>query len=272
MPRLDRELMARGLVRSRTQAAQLIAEGAVFIADVLARKASQEVHADQHLAVRHSTANIYVSRAAHKLLGALAAFPEVIPAGKRCLDAGASTGGFTQVLLEAGAREVAAVDVGHGQLVTELRADPRVQVREGLNVRDLDPELIGGQVHITVADLSFISLTLVLGALAGASRPGGDLLLMVKPQFEVGRERLAKTGVVRSDRERRRAVSAVAGAALGVDLALRGLATSPLPGQDGNIEYFLWLRKPKPDEQSKLRVQDAEEFLEQWWPNEQKSG
>lgn len=277
MPRLDQELTIRGLARSRTQAAQLISEGAVFVAGAPAHKASREVTADQEITVRLSDSDHFVSRAAHKLLGALAAFSEVAPAGKRCLDAGASTGGFTQVLLEVGAREVVAVDVGHGQLVPGLRADPRVRVYEGLNIRELVPELIDGKVQLTVADLSFISLRLVLAPLADATVDGGDLLVLVKPQFEVGRERLAKTGVVGSDQERRRAVSGVAKAALETDLELCGLAPSPLPGQDGNIEYFLWLRKLVRGGQSKLGVQDvemhsADEFLRQWWPGERKSG
>ena len=252
MARLDQELLARGLARSRTQAAQLIAEGLVTVDSTPANKASQHISAHQVLTVRSAEAHRYVSRAAHKLLGALADFPGVDPAGKRCLDAGASTGGFTQVLLEAGAAEVVAVDVGHDQLVAELRSNSKVRVFEGLNVRDLDGAHIGGQVELTVADLSFISLTLVLAPLAEVTKVGGDLLLMVKPQFEVGRERLAKTGVVSSDQERRRAVGSVARAALEAGLALRGLATSPLPGQDGNLEYFLWLSRVDPAAQSKL--------------------
>ncbi|MFI5085606.1 MAG: TlyA family RNA methyltransferase, partial [Actinomycetales bacterium] len=173
----------------------------------------------------------------------LAAFPEITVEGKRALDAGASTGGFTEVLLRRGAREVVAVDVGHGQLVPQLRADPRVVVHEGLNIRYLDPADIGGPAALTVCDLSFISLTLVLAPLAAATEPAGDLLLLVKPQFEVGRERLSRTGVVTSDAERRRAVAAVAGSAVALGLRLRGLAASPLPGQDGNLEYFLHLQR-----------------------------
>jgi 23S rRNA (cytidine1920-2'-O)/16S rRNA (cytidine1409-2'-O)-methyltransferase len=128
--------------------------------------------------------------------------------------------------------------------VPELRNDPRVQVHEGLNVRYLEPAVIGGPVELTVADLSFISLVLVLPALAAATRPGGDLVLMVKPQFEVGRERLSRTGVVTSPEERRRAVTDVAAAALDLGLDLRGAARSPLPGQDGNVEFFMWITVP----------------------------
>lgn len=167
-------------------------------------------------------------------------------AGKRCLDAGASTGGFTDVLLRRGAREVVAVDVGHDQLDPSLRADPRVRVLEGMNVRWMRPEDIGGPAELTVCDLSFISLTLVLEPLAAATVPGGDLVLMVKPQFEVGAERLARTGVVTSEQERARAVEAVAAAARAHGLSVRGRERSPLPGQDGNHEFFLWCRRDQP--------------------------
>lgn len=265
MPRLDLELVSRGLARSRTHAAKLIADGHVSVAGHTAAKPSLAVSADDSIDVEASEHDRYASRAGHKLAGALARFPEVRPQGLVCLDAGASTGGFTDVLLEAGAARVVAVDVGHDQLVGRLRADQRVAVHEGLNVRDLTPELIGGMVRLTVADLSFISLTLVIDALAACTEPGGDFLLMVKPQFEVGRERLAKTGVVSSDAERRRAVEGVARASVDSGLALRGLAESPLPGQDGNVEYFLWLRRPGRDD-----LDDpvgVEELLDTVWPD-----
>ena len=244
MPRLDQELVSRGLARSRTHAAKLIAAGRVSRAGTVLTKAAAAVGPDDQLAVAADGGPDYVSRAGHKLAGALAAFPAVDPAGLRCLDAGASTGGFTDVLLRSGAREVVAVDVGHGQLVDAIRTDSRVRVFEGLNVRYLDPAAIGGPVDLTVADLSFISLTLVIGPLADATRPAGNLLLMVKPQFEVGRERLARTGVVSSEAERYRAVRNVVAAALERGLDIRGLAASPLPGQDGNVEYFLWISVP----------------------------
>jgi len=186
-------------------------------------------------------AHTYVSRAAHKLIGALDALessgPEVRDAS--CLDAGASTGGFTQVLLERGARRVLAVDVGHGQIASEVSADPRVTVREGVNVRDL--VLDGKPVDLVVADLSFISLTVVIPPLLAAVRPDGDLLLMVKPQFEVGRRRLGPSGVVSSDALRTEAVLAVARAARERGASVRAVVPSPLPGPAGNREYFLWL-------------------------------
>ena len=153
MARLDHALVARGMARSRTHAAALIAEGKVSSDGEVLSKASLQVPDDRELAVEHTEQDSYVSRAGHKLAGALDAFPAITVAGKRCLDAGASTGGFTEVLLRRGAAHVVAVDVGHGQLVPRLRNDPRVAVHEGLNVRYMSAEDIGGTVELTVADL-----------------------------------------------------------------------------------------------------------------------
>ncbi|GGC83877.1 TlyA family rRNA (cytidine-2'-O)-methyltransferase [Tersicoccus solisilvae] len=240
MSRLDVELVARGLARSRTHAASLVREGRVTVNGSPAAKPSAGTAADDVVDVTAADEE-FVSRAGHKLAGALRAFPDVRVHGRRCLDAGASTGGFTDVLLRAGAREVAAVDVGHDQLVPQLRDDPRVRVVEGLNIRHLTAADIGGPVELTVADLSFISLRLVVEPLAAVTAPGGDLLLMVKPQFEVGRSRLGKGGVVVAEADRRAAVDGVIAAAGEAGLTLRGEAVSPLPGQDGNVEFFLWL-------------------------------
>ncbi|WP_028278525.1 TlyA family RNA methyltransferase [Arthrobacter sp. H5] len=253
MTRLDQELVARGLARSRSHAAQLIAAGRVHRgqggdtpeeSDAPLRKASTSIAADDPLMVREGDSPDYVSRAGHKLDGALAAFPDVMVKGRRCLDAGASTGGFTDVLLRSGAREVVAVDVGHGQLVEELRNDPRVHVHEGLNVRIMEPADIGGTVDLTVADLSFISLTLVLESLAAATRNGGDLVLMIKPQFELGRSALNRNGVVTLESKRRAAVVRVVRAALMLGLEVRAIVRSPLRGQDGNVEFFVWIKVP----------------------------
>ena len=241
--RADVALAARGLARSRTEGAALIRAGQVLLDGRPVRRPSDRVAADATLRLRDPGPR-YVSRAAHKLVSALEAFPDVGVAGRRALDAGASTGGFTQVLLERGAERVAAVDVGHDQLAPPVRADPRVLVREGLNVRDLTAEDIDGPVDLVVSDLSFISLRLVLAPLAGVCRPGAELLLMVKPQFEVGRRALPRTGVVTDPDARRDAVAGVAAAALGAGLAPRGLARSGLAGQDGNAEFFLRLRRP----------------------------
>ncbi|WP_418908865.1 TlyA family RNA methyltransferase [Glutamicibacter endophyticus] len=243
MNRLDMELVARGLARSRTEAAKLIEAGLVQVDGHPSTKASKKIAAQIPISVAQDSSTQYVSRAGHKLAGALDHFGSLNPAGVRALDAGASTGGFTDVLLRRGAAHVVAVDVGHGQLVDEIRFDERVSVHEGLNVRYLDPADIGGEVDLVVADLSFISLRLVLEALAGATRAGGDLLLMVKPQFEVGREHVGKTGVVSSPELRRSAVEQVVQAALQVGLGLAGLGRSQLPGQDGNVEFFVWFQK-----------------------------
>lgn len=266
MARLDTELVRRGLARSRTQAAKLIADGAVSVDGAAVTRSSHPVADQAAIEVAATEHGRYASRAGHKLAGALAAFPAVDPRGARCLDAGASTGGFTDVLLQAGAAEVVAVDVGHGQLVESLRHDPRVRVHEGLNVREMTPADIGGTAALTVADLSFISLTLVLAPLAACTDPGGHLLVMVKPQFEVGRERLARTGVVGSDSERRRAVTSVAEAAGRAGLALRGLAVSPLPGQDGNVEYFLWLSRPADEGNATAPAASPASWVADAWP------
>src|SRR6476660_5121962 len=196
--RLDAELVRRGLARSREQAAQLVAAGRVEVRGAPASKPAAMVDPADPVRVTNEESDGYVSRGAHKLLGALAAFtPHGLRVeGRRCLDAGASTGGFTQVLLGAGATGVAAVDVGYGQLAWSLRTDARVQVYERTNVRALTPDVIGGPVGLTVADLSFISLRLVLPALLACTEPDGDLVPMVKPQFEVGREQVGD-GVVR---------------------------------------------------------------------------
>jgi 23S rRNA (cytidine1920-2'-O)/16S rRNA (cytidine1409-2'-O)-methyltransferase len=245
--RLDAELVRRGLARSREQAAALIAEGRVEVRGTVAGKAAAQVDPADALRVLGPPAEAdYVSRGGHKLAGALSAFADLDVRGRRCLDAGASTGGFTDVLLRAGAAEVVAVDVGYGQLAWSLRSDARVRVVERTNVRTLTPDAIGGPVDVTVADLSFISLRLVLPALVACTAPGGDLVPMVKPQFEVGRELVGDGGVVRDPQLRAGAVLDVAGAAGSLGLGVAGVAVSPLPGPSGNIEFFLWLRRDAP--------------------------
>ena len=186
----------------------------------------------------------YASRAGHKLAGALDAWEPngLAVAGRDCLDAGAGTGGFTDVLLRRGARHVVAVDVGHGQLRPEIGTDPRVDAREGVNVRDLRAGDVVPPPGLVVADLSFISLRLVLAALAAVAAGDADLVVLVKPQFEVGRERLGSGGVVRDTSARRDAVLGVLSAADAAGLTLRDLAVSPLPGHEGNVEFFCWLR------------------------------
>ncbi|MGA8114803.1 MAG: TlyA family RNA methyltransferase [Actinocatenispora sp.] len=242
--RLDAELVRRGLARSREQAGQLVAAGQVEVAGMVAQKPATAV--DPAAAIRVvQRGPQYVSRGAHKLLGALDTFGSegLSVRGRRCLDAGASTGGFTDVLLRSGAREVAAVDVGYGQLAWSLRTDERVRVYERTNVRTLTPEAIDGPVQLCVADLSFISLRLVLPALVACLEQDADLVPMVKPQFEVGKERVGTGGVVRDLGLRAEAVLSVAATAAGLGLGVAGVAASPLPGPSGNVEFFLWLRR-----------------------------
>jgi 23S rRNA (cytidine1920-2'-O)/16S rRNA (cytidine1409-2'-O)-methyltransferase len=244
--RLDAELVRRGLARSREHAGELIAAGRVKVAGAVASKPATGVTTDVALLVLEDPDHPdYVSRGGHKLAGALAAFE---PLGlsvraRRCLDAGASTGGFTDVLLRHGAAEVVAVDVGYGQLAWTLRQDARVRVHDRTNVRELTVEQIGGPVDVVVGDLSFISLLLVLDALLGVTKDDGDLALMVKPQFEVGKDRVGKGGVVRDPALRAEAVAAVASAASERGWGARAVTTSPLPGPSGNVEFFLWLRR-----------------------------
>lgn len=241
--RLDAELVRRHLARSREHARDLITTGAVTVRGQVAVKPATQVEDGDSIVVTDSPAtDSYVSRGAHKLIGALDAFA-VDVTGRDCLDAGASTGGFTQVLLERGASRVLAVDVGYGQLAWAIRTDPRVVVRERTNVRTLAPGDLPFAPSLVVADLSFIPLEIVLPALAAAITPGGELLLMVKPQFEVGREAVGD-GVVRDPALRASAVRGVAAAAIGVGLQVRGAVASPLPGPSGNVEYFLWLLRP----------------------------
>jgi len=225
--------------------------GRVSVAGTTASKTATQVDASTSIKVADRFEDPgYVSRGGYKLAGALAVFCEsgLSVAGRRCLDAGASTGGFTDVLLRAGAASVVAVDVGYGLLAWRLRTDDRVTVVDRTNVRtlsaaDLPP---GPPPSLVVADLSFISLRLVLPALHSAAAAHADHLLMVKPQFEVGRELLGAGGVVREPGLRAESVRAVAAAAAGLGLGVRGITASPLPGPSGNVEYFLWLQEGAP--------------------------
>ena len=247
--RLDAELVRRGLARSRDHAARLVSEGRVKVAGRPAGKPATAVSTADPILVIDSKAPVeYASRGGHKLAGALDAFAAggLTVAGRRCLDAGASTGGFTDVLLRRGAAHVVAVDVGYGQLAWSLRQDERVSVHDRTNVREISAELIGGPVDLVVADLSFISLTLVLGALVSCATADADFVLMVKPQFEVGRQRVGKGGVVRDPALRAEAVRTVAEAAAAHGLGVGGVTASPLPGPAGNVEYFVWLRPGAP--------------------------
>ena len=283
--RLDAELVRRGLARSREQAGELVAAGRVTVAGQRAAKPATQVTKDAPISIVGPEEPGYVSRGGRKLAGALAVFgpmgsadsfsppsgethPPGPPSGKDdpaglatcgggpepprgltvtgrpCLDAGASTGGFTDVLLRAGAAHVVAADVGYGQLAWSLRTDPRVTVLDRVNVRTLNQ--VTPVPEVVVADLSFISLTLVLPALIGCAAPDADFVLLVKPQFEVGKGRVGAGGVVREAADRSAAVRRVTSAADQLGLGVLGVTASPLPGPAGNVEYFVWLRRGAP--------------------------
>jgi 23S rRNA (cytidine1920-2'-O)/16S rRNA (cytidine1409-2'-O)-methyltransferase len=248
--RLDTELVRRGLARSREQAAALVEAGRVQVSGRAAVKAATQVTTGDPIVVaRQDATPDYVSRGGHKLAGALDAFQAggLAVEGRRALDAGASTGGFTDVLLRRGVAHVVCVDVGYGQLAWPLQTDARVTVLDRTNVRELSPDTVGPPVGLVVADLSFISLRLVLPALMRCADGEADLVPMVKPQFEVGRDRLGDGGVVRDPAQRAAAVRAVADSAYDEHgLGVLGVTASPLPGPAGNVEYFLWLRRGAP--------------------------
>jgi 23S rRNA (cytidine1920-2'-O)/16S rRNA (cytidine1409-2'-O)-methyltransferase len=263
VPRVDAELVRRGLARSRGQAGELVRTGRVWVDGAPVAKPARTVEPDAAIEVEPGPTDGDVGRGAEKLRGALADFADAEIAdaelgdvelgdvelagparlrveGRRALDVGASTGGFTQVLLERGVRSVVALDVGHGQLAPSLAADPRVDERSGTNIRDVTVTELGGPFDLVVADLSFISLTLVLPRLADLTDVGSDLVLLVKPQFEVGRERLAGDGVVRSEPMRRAALRAVMAAAESAGFTVRQAVPSRLVGASGNVEFFVW--------------------------------
>ncbi|MGQ0630499.1 MAG: TlyA family RNA methyltransferase [Sporichthyaceae bacterium] len=251
--RLDAELVRRGLARSREHAADLISAGRVSVHGRTATKSATQVElADPVLVTEDSGDPGYASRGGHKLAGALDAFdarPDGGPvvAGRLCLDAGASTGGFTDVLLRRGAARVLAVDVGYGQLAWSLQSDERVTVHDRTNVRELAPGDLGAPPQLIVADLSFISLAKTLPFLAALAAPDAEFVVMVKPQFEVGKDRLGPGGVVRDPEVRALAVRLVAAVATELGLGIRGVTASPLPGPAGNVEYFLWMASGAPE-------------------------
>ncbi len=242
--RLDAELVRRGLVPSRAAATDAVAAGLVLVGGAPALTPARQVSPDEAITVRPG-ARPYASRAGEKLADALDRLPVVVE-GRRALDAGASTGGFTDCLLQRGAEHVVAVDVGHGQLLWRLQRDPRVTVLDRTNVRTLEPDVIGGPVPLAVADLSFISLRTVAPALARCTTPDADLVLLVKPQFEAGRARVGKRGIVR-DPDVHRAVIIEVAEALGVaGLPVATVLPSSVRGADGNQEFLAHCRRDAP--------------------------
>lgn len=273
--RLDQHLVRQGLARSRTLAQRLIRGGSVCVDGEVVQKTSYAVAPGQQVMVTDDDASRWVGRGALKLLHALTVWGSDEPStvsgpgptardggpttrdawqmssaglrvsGRRCLDVGASTGGFTQVLLEHGAAHVTALDVGHDQLVADLAASPRVTDLPGTNIRDVSAQQLG-TFELIVGDVSFISLTLVLPAVAPLLEPTGDVVFLVKPQFEVGRDHLGHGGVVRSATEHARVLDQVVLAATGLGWHVHGIDRSPVTGTHGNTEYLLWLAAYRP--------------------------
>jgi len=246
VPRADQLLVETGLAPSRTAAQRLIAAGRVSWLGGAVAKPAQDIPRDAELTVAPDTADRYVSRGGLKLAGALAA-SGIDPKGLVCLDVGQSTGGFTDCLLQAGAARVVGVDVGHGQLHPRLQNDGGVICIEGVNCRalaasDLGSHLPAAGFDLAVADVSFISLTLVLPQLPPLLKPGGNMLLLVKPQFEVGPQGLAKGGIVRDPALYGEVEAKLRQAAAGAGLQVLGWFDSPITGGDGNREFFIWLR------------------------------
>ena len=242
--RLDRAVSARSLARSRTHAHELITTGHVLVEGQVERRPSRDVPDDAVIELADGV-DAYVSRAARKLVGALDEFAPLglSVEGVTAVDVGASTGGFTQVLLERGATRVTAIDVGHDQLAPSVRADARVTVVEGLNVRDLTEDSVRDKADLVVADLSFISLTLAIAPMLSVASASADLLLLIKPQFEVGRHRLDKHGVVTRPAYRADAIEKVCDALVREQLRVVALSRSVLPGPSGNVEFFAWARR-----------------------------
>jgi len=238
--RLDLELVRRKLVRNRTEAQALIAGGRVAVAGVPTPKASTLIDRDATVTVAGAP-DRFVSRGGLKLEGALRVFGVDVQE-RRALDAGASTGGFTDCLLQKGVSSVVAVDVGYGQIDWSLRTDPRVEVHERVNLRHVRPEDLGGPFGVIVADLSFISLCTVAARLQALAAPDADLVLLVKPQFEVGKGQVGKGGIVRDPEKHRAALERVVGCLEREGLGTQAVAVSPIEGAKGNREFFLWVR------------------------------
>jgi 23S rRNA (cytidine1920-2'-O)/16S rRNA (cytidine1409-2'-O)-methyltransferase len=241
--RLDVELVRRGLAPSRTRAADAIAAGRVTVGGLPATTAARQVDGAEPIVVNDDPdGEVFVSRGGTKLAGALDAFA-IDVAGRRAVDVGASTGGFTDCLLRRGAAHVVAIDVGRGQLAWSLRNDPRVTVMERTNVRDLATGAIDPAADVCVADLSFISLRTVAANLVALTTPAADFVLLVKPQFEAGRTRLGKGGIVRDPAVHEAVLREVVAGLEGHGLGTGAVVASPLRGADGNVEFFVRARR-----------------------------
>ena len=245
--RLDVLLVEKGLASSREKAKAVIMSGIVYVDGSREDKAGSTFDEELPIEVRGTTLR-YVSRGGLKLEKAVEAFSLDLQ-GKKCLDVGSSTGGFTDCMLQNGAEHVVAIDVGRGQLDWKLRSDPRVVCMEKTNVRYVTPDLFKEGISFSSADLSFISLTKVLPAIRDYLLPDGQIVALVKPQFEAGREKVGKKGVVRDPDVHREVIAHVSGFSADIGLVTRGLTFSPIKGPEGNIEYLLWLQKTAGDEE-----------------------
>ena len=237
--RIDKLLVERGLAGSRTKAQAMIMAGVVLVNEQRIEKPSEQIAPDSDIRIKHADdpTSRYVGRGGLKLEAALREF-QIDPHGLVCLDVGASTGGFTDCLLQNGAAEVFAIDVGHNQLDWRLRSDPRVTVREGINARYLEPDTFPVSFDLVVIDVSFISVTKILPSLLPLLKPHGSLVVLIKPQFEVGRGEVGKGGIVRDEEKRIKAVEQIHGFAATLGLELHGMIESPITGAEGNIEYL----------------------------------
>lgn len=235
--RLDEELVARGLAQSRSRARDAVLRGIVLVNGVAARKPSQSVTASDALTLADDSTH-FVSRAALKLVHGLDHFG-IDPTGRVALDLGASTGGFTQVLLERGVQHVAAIDVGHGQMAPTLATDPRVTLHEGVNARALGPEHVPGNMSLIVCDVSFISLTLALPPALSLASAGTQLVALIKPQFEVGRENVGRGGIVTDPIQHTRVCDDITAFLAAAGWHVLGITPSPIDGGDGNREFLV---------------------------------
>src|ERR1051325_4386425 len=251
--RIDKLLVDRGLVPSRTKAQALVMAGAVLVDEQLVRKPSELFHPEANIRIKADATSRYVSRGGLKLEAALREF-QIDVSGLVCLDVGSSTGGFTDCLLQQGARKVVAVDVGHNQIDWELRNDPRVELREGVNARYLASSDFDVKFDLATIDVSFISATKILPAVAPLLNAGGRIITLIKPQFEVGKGEVGKGGIIKDVAQHQRVIAEVNEAAVALGLVVGGLIDSPIKGADGNVEFLALYMCQRPDRQGGLEI------------------
>ncbi len=244
--RIDKILVDRGLADSRAKAQALVMAGAVLVDEQLVTKASEHFHQNAKVRIKAEAAARYVGRGGVKLEAALRDF-KIDVSGWTCLDVGASTGGFTDCLLQCGARKVVALDVGHNQIDWRLRTDPRVEVREGVNARYLGPADFEEQFDLVTIDVAFISVTKILPAVVPLLKAQGRLITLIKPQFEVGKGEVGKGGIVKDAAQHQRVIGEVNAAAEALGFRVAGMIESPIKGADGNVEFLALYECQKPD-------------------------